>query len=64
MSLTHVGDFGLRNETMEEMIVSRWKSDNVLRKVLLDIPGFKDFIKDNERLQECIEEGLELVAYY
>jgi len=29
MSLTHVGDFGLRNETTEKMIVSRWKLDDV-----------------------------------
>jgi len=49
----------LRKESVEEMIVSRWKKSQAgLRTVTLHIPGFENLGKESERVRACVGEGL------
>ncbi len=60
-----IKEMGLRKETVEEMIVSRWEAAEKtrLREVTLFIPGFENFRKRSERVRACIEGGL-VFRYY
>ncbi len=49
----------LRKESVEEMIVSRWKQSQAgLRAVTLRIPGFENLGRESERVRACVGEGL------
>lgn len=59
ISLSCKENLGLRVETVDEMIVSRWMANKrSLREVQLGIPGFENFVVESERTRACVEEGL------
>ncbi len=51
---------GLPKESVEAMIVSRWKANKTLREVSFLIPGFENLKKESERVKACVDEGMVL----
>ncbi len=51
---------GIQKESVEEMIVSRWKAKKRLHEIAFFIPGFENLENESERVRACVGEGMML----
>ncbi len=53
---------GIQLESVEKMIVSRWKASRTLQHVAVYIPGLENLEEESERVRSCVDEGMTVTS--